>query len=308
MISHRPFFYLIHIMIKIGGMVMSKDVGIIGGDIRMEYLAKIFVENGWNVKLAGHENNEIYIPSAVYCTEPCDVINTTALSVLGVPSIKNGCVYAPYSERKIIIDDLVYSVNNNEKVYGCNVPNDIQQEFKRNNINYYNYSDNDYFIWKNAAVTAECCIGIIIEKTKMTLGDLSIAILGYGRISKSLSQKLLSLNCKSTVYARNEKACAEATAMGLEAIPLIELKSHANSIDLIVNTIPYKIITKEVLDRFNGEVIELASSPGGIDIELAKEKHIQIINAGGLPGKYAPITAAKILYETILNMNGVDNY
>ena len=49
-------------------------------------------------------------------------------------------------------------------------------------------------------------------------------------------------------------------------------------------------------------VIELASKPGGIDVEAAKEIEIKIVMAQGLPGKVAPVTAAKAIKDTIYNI------
>lgn len=280
---------------------MPKDIGIIGGDIRMEYLADIFAKNGWNVKMAGHDDADIYNPDIVYCNEPFDAINSTSISVLGVPSIKDNYIFAPYSERKICLDEIIYSSNAGTKFYGCNVSNDIVKEFNDNKSEYYNYSDNEYFTWMNADVTAECCIGLIITNTNKSLRELSIAVLGYGRIGKLLSKKLSLLNCKPTIFARKDKALAEANALGINSVLVDSFINHADKFDLIINTIPYPIISPEILQRINGTYIELASKPGGIAENNSKTK---VINAGGLPGKYAPLTAAKILYNTILRMIG----
>jgi dipicolinate synthase subunit A len=46
----------------------------------------------------------------------------------------------------------------------------------------------------------------------------------------------------------------------------------------------------------------LASKPGGVDLEAAKELEIKAISALGLPGKVAPVTAAMVIKDTIYNI------
>ena len=47
-------------------------------------------------------------------------------------------------------------------------------------------------------------------------------------------------------------------------------------------------------------LMELASAPGGFDPESAVEHHLKVCYAPGLPGKYCPETAAKIIGDYIL--------
>ena len=51
--------------------------------------------------------------------------------------------------------------------------------------------------------------------------------------------------------------------------------------------------------RKDALVIDLASKPGGIDFEAAKDLKLNTIHALSLPGKYSPLSAAEYIYETI---------
>jgi dipicolinate synthase subunit A len=46
-------------------------------------------------------------------------------------------------------------------------------------------------------------------------------------------------------------------------------------------------------------IIELASAPGCMDARTQKQCKQKIIRAASLPGKISPITAGKILFESI---------
>ena len=46
-------------------------------------------------------------------------------------------------------------------------------------------------------------------------------------------------------------------------------------------------------------LLELASPPGGFDAEQARSLGLPVLAAPGLPGVYAPYTAAELMRETI---------
>ena len=58
---------------------------------------------------------------------------------------------------------------------------------------------------------------------------------------------------------------------------------------------------KTALDRIRRDalVIELASPPYGMNIELAKHMGIQIMVEGGLPGRYAALDAGAALFDAL---------
>lgn len=74
--------------------------------------------------------------------------------------------------------------------------------------------------------------------------------------------------------------------------------------DIIFNTVPALVIGPQVLSRQEGDtmLIELASSPGGIDRTFAQQRGLRIIDAQSLPGRVAPKTAAEYMKEAIYNM------
>ena len=64
------------------------------------------------------------------------------------------------------------------------------------------------------------------------------------------------------------------------------------------------IIGENQLEKVKKDVIiiELASYPGGIDFEKAKERNIKVISAMGLPGKVAPESSALYVKRAVSNI------
>ena len=63
-------------------------------------------------------------------------------------------------------------------------------------------------------------------------------------------------------------------------------------------------LTEEELEDLRRDclVLDLASKPGGVDLEAAGELGLTVIWALSLPGKVAPVTAGAAIKTTIYNM------
>lgn len=153
------------------------------------------------------------------------------------------------------------------------------------------------YLAKNAAITADCAIRLIGEQMRSTFPDSPALIIGWGRIGKSLAQKLRHLGCPVTVAARNKKDRSLLSILGYEAISIGEIPSVLNCFRLLFNTVPYPIVTEPIPDSIFA--VELASSPG-----ISKEHSI---DGRGLPEKLAPLSSGKLIADTILHFIRRDN-
>ena len=79
------------------------------------------------------------------------------------------------------------------------------------------------------------------------------------------------------------------------------VKEKLSQYDIIINTVPHMVLTKERLNYVKKDclIIDLASKPGGIDQKIAEGKGIKSIWALTLPGKVAPFTTAEIIKKAI---------
>ena len=74
--------------------------------------------------------------------------------------------------------------------------------------------------------------------------------------------------------------------------------------DVIFNTIPAPILSEKSLAELPAEtlIIELASAPGCIEKSALSHMKQKLIRAASLPGRVAPVSAGKILFETIVRI------
>ena len=139
----------------------------------------------------------------------------------------------------------------------------------------------------NAAITAEGAIGEAIRVSDRTLWDSDALILGFGRIGRALASRLRGLGCRVTVYARRAESRALASAEGCRTL---DEPGNGRGFDFLFNTVPEPILAAAP----PGAVcLELASKPGGFRDPRG------VLPCPGLPGKTAPLTAARVLKASI---------
>ncbi len=288
-------------------MRKNTTVSIIGGDVRQVFLADYFADKGYIVKTVGLDNIDFQNSEIVKCNDIANALNDTDIIVLGLPVTKNGNeIYAPLTDKKILLDDLHLYTNKSPIIFGGKVSSILekQDEYKNGIID---YSVDDMFAFLNSIPTAEGCIYHIINDSPKTIDGMRCLITGFGRTAKILAQKLHSLNASVTITARKNSQLNEAIAYGYDICHLSELSKIIYNYDTIVNTVPSMVINKKILDLTdkNTLLIDLASLPGGIDFKYASSLGIKAIQALGLPGKIAPATAAEIIYKVICrNLEG----
>ena len=161
--------------------------------------------------------------------------------------------------------------------------------------NYKNSIDlltDEGYLASNAAITAECALQVTAPYLKTTFAESPVLILGWGRIGKCLSKLLSDMGCPVTVAARNSRDRAMLEALGYKSTDFSQVPGILNRYKVLLNTVPdlpLHIHNETII------AIDLASYPG------MRGDHV--IQARGLPGKYAPESSGKLIADTIQRMN-----
>lgn len=273
----------------------KKSIGILGGDMRHYHLYRLLNSSGYNAKIYGFDN---------LCTNDLldDVLTCNKL-VLPIPTSRdNQNITSPYSSEDIPISSITDKIGKKTVVYGgifCQALSGIKQ----NTIDYYM---DEAFTRYNALLTAEGAISVIMNNTGTALKDCRVLIVGYGRIGRYTAGLLKCFKSDITVSARKESDFKDIAFKGFKSINTNNLNDEQLDFDVIVNTVPHQLFDKKIIEKLPCEClfIELASPPYSIDFELASSMGLNILNAQGLPSKYAPVSCAQALLSLITSERG----
>lgn len=128
-----------------------------------------------------------------------------------------------------------------------------------------------------------------------------MTVFGFGNCGKVIAEKLYCMGAEVSVVARSGQSLELAHFFGFEAIDIASEDLKLAAADALVNTIPASVITKKEIDQLKKDavVVDIASAPGGCDIDYCKEKGVPCRHALGLPGIYSPKTSALILLQAM---------
>ena len=158
------------------------------------------------------------------------------------------------------------------------------------------------FLQTNAALTAEGAICRAMQRMERALLGSTCLITGYGRIGRALCARLCAMGAFVIVCARSEGQMQAAHAAGAHPVPLAQLPGAAGAADLILNTVPARVLGEEALRavRPDALLLELASPPYGEDLAAARAMGVRVEVESGVPGRYAPLDAGAALFAAAL--------
>lgn len=275
------------------------NISIIGGDSRIVELVKLLAKEENKISLFGLGKCK-ELENYKQASNLDEALQDAQLVITSIPLSKNGInINTVYTEKTILVEDF-FTKCKNKKIITGNINEGIQKfiipESKNEIIDVLKKEE---LTVMNAIPTAEGAIQIAMEKSSVTLHNSKCLVLGFGRIGKILSKMLSGIGANVYCEARKIQDLAWIRAYGYNPINLDELDEYLDEFDFIFNTIPNLILDKNRLKLIKKEciLIDLASKPGGIDFDEAENLKLQVEWALALPGKVAPKTAARYIYE-----------
>lgn len=149
------------------------------------------------------------------------------------------------------------------------------------------YYENEVYAIRNADLTAEGALALLLRRSGQPLRDMELLLVGYGRIGRLLARRLAALGVRVTVAARDPRQRAYAQCEGCHAVDITQIRP---TYDAVINTVPAPLLS----GGFGGAFcLDLAAAPGGWADDTP------VLRAPGLPGLHAPAAAAVILRDAI---------
>lgn len=264
---------------------MKKTIGLIGGDLRQRYVAEVLEMPV--VYFANESINEKEtVTKANYLSE---LFLESDLIIVPIPfSRDNKHVFTKYFVDSISINSFITNLNKNNIIIGGPFTDEIMQEIKKQKAKVIDITALETFKMKNSIPTAEGVLAEIIHKLNSTINNSNGLILGYGYCGKRLALNLKDLGANIDIYTQNAIEQRSATVKDFNLVHHFE---HTKHYDYIINTIPKEIMSQEEI---------LDSTEFFIDItEAYQMDHDCFVKMRGIPGRFSPKSAGKIIGEII---------
>ena len=277
------------------------NIWVVGGDLRQVRLAQLLHEEGHTVHTWALEEAEGVPGPAGDLTEA----RLADCVVLPLPAAgEDGGLNAPFSKRRTELSAVLDALRPGQVVCAGRASPELTALAEERQLRLFDYFSREELAVANAVPTAEGAVQLAMEELPITLHGARVLVVGFGRVGKLTAHRLHGLGAKVSVAARKWSDLAWAEAYGYAPEPLEYLDECLCAYDLVVNTAPARVLDAGRLAQLEPHclVIDLASRPGGVDLEAAARLGVRVIWALSLPGKVAPVTAGKILRDTICHI------
>jgi len=277
---------------------------VVGGDLRQAHLAELLADDGHTVFAYALEKHS-FSDRVTKSYQMTDLTRRVDCVILPLPVYGDSdMLNTPLSLNTYAVEDLFSLFPTGQTVVAGKADHALFEKAGRSGVRLYDYLEREEFSVSNAIPSAEGAIQLAMQELPTTLHGLDVLVLGYGRIGKLLAKYLTALGCRVTVTARKYSDLAWIDANGYSVMHTRDIDGTLGVYDLIFNTIPSPVLTAPRLAELKKTClcIDLASKPGGIDFTAAKKLGVRAIWELSIPGKVAPVTAGKIMKQTIYNI------
>lgn len=195
-----------------------------------------------------------------------------------------------------------YLINNRPMVFAGAINESWKNFFDAYNIEYFDLMNDEMTAIQNAEITAEATIMLYVQNSKYSINDEKIIVSGYGRCGRLIAKKFGALGAKVTVLDRKKEIRKLAAMDGYNAVDFAYGPQEAYGSRVIINTVPATVIGDVVLQEVQGDtlLIEIASKPGGFDLDSVARYGLEYVEAPGIPSKYMQRAGGRVLANCIV--------
>ncbi|HEY8416108.1 MAG TPA: NAD(P)-dependent oxidoreductase [Thermaerobacter sp.] len=277
-------------------MALAVEAVVVVGDDRQAACAETLQRRGWRVRCLGRPVAGLPASSDPDIVTDADVVvgPVTGFEVGGL----GGDLAGPAAEPEH------WPFRPGALYIGGRPGEALRRALATRGARWHDLLQDEAFAEANALPTAEGAVLRAQLLGRRIIAGQAATVLGFGRCGRALALLLRGMGAAVTVVARRPGQRREAAAQGLEAVPFDDLAGVLERSTLVFNTVPAPVLGREALARLprGALVIDIASRPGGVDWDAARELGVEAYLELALPARFFPVTAGEILAETVVRV------
>ncbi len=288
---------------------MSIRLAVMGGDRRQSSLAERMSEYGAEVSVYGMSTEGLDLSAIRKCNTPEEIMDAADAVVLPLPVSGDGVLLSCPSlvgDRPRLCD--IFKMSAGRPILGGRFSPGVKREAEDLGVHLIDYFDSEELKVRNSTLASEGAVSVAMNELDVSIFGARCAVTGYGRLAKTLAPMLRALGADVTVAARKSIDLAWAAAYGFGTLKIgvdqdggSTLSGLCDGYDVIFNTVPYWLFDRSLLKTLSPRtlIVDLASAPGGYDPAAAAELGVRAVRALSIPGKYAPVSAGRLIAEFV---------
>lgn len=275
---------------------MNLKIALIGGSLREQIVADHLREKGFHIATYAMKDMKSTDAGSV-----ADCLKNASVLILPVRSNDKDCLIGgSSSECPVALNEKILSTMKDHAPIYCGIASDeLRGMAKKTEHPLYEVMEYDDIAIPNAVLTAEGTLFYVMDRFSVGLRDLRVAVFGYGRVGKSCAELFSSVGAEVTVFCRRQSDWETGRENGIDMRYYGGTGVILPKADVLINTVPAVVVTEELMKQLKPKccIIDLASYPGGVEPMPKGTYDLFSVMLPGIPGKYAPITAGRILAE-----------
>lgn len=302
------------------GTVMNQEILLLGGDRRQDFLLKFLQKSGQTVQ----DFRRLPASFASFAS-PLSLIQPEEAAPLKEAVSQAHWILAPLPFTKdqknlfiqpgaasagagprLSIGTFLSWLKPGQTLLGVGIPSAVQNYCLEHQIACVDALAQPSAAEKNAMLTAEGAICCAIQESPGALHRSVCLVAGYGRCGQALARKLKGLGARVTIMEQDPQKLELARCRGFSCLPGKTLPQPEELLPFsyLFNTIPAPIFGQRLLTGTKQEItiIDIASAPGGVDFDFCRESGRTALLCPGLPGRFSPEAAARILYDVLISL------
>lgn len=185
------------------------------------------------------------------------------------------------------------------RIYLGNLSDENKQILKNKGIDFVSFLSDEEFVYLNAVLTAEGVLAEIIKQTDFSIYEQKILLIGAGKVGKAIAALFGKLGLDFCMATRNIEIYNSSCLFTKKCYLGDDYKNDLGEFDIIINSVPAKIIEDELLGKIKKDAVVLETA--SVDcLDKTKVSGFKYIVLPGLPMVYSYKSAAGLMKKSIL--------
>ncbi len=214
-----------------------------------------------------------------------------------------------FSPAKKFDEEFLKTLPKDITMFCGNLKEEDLKILEEKNIRYINLMNDEIFTIKNANLTCEGVLNLMISETDDSLFESNVLILGGGRIARGLAIMFRNLGVRFSIVSFNEVKFPQYYLYTNSCYYKKSFLNDSKNFNIIVNTIPSKFLDKEDLKYFADDCVFIETASVKC-LDENDERKFKYVFAPALPARFCSKTAGELMFDVIFGKNeyrGKDN-